>query len=277
MGGAMLPDIAVLMPVYNPTPDEIARTLKSLRDQDEPFHLFLVDDGSPKKPDYSRLLQGMEHTLIELPVNQGITGALNAGLLALLEQPFSYIARIDCGDIALPERFGRQKRFMEAHPELAIIATDCQVINPHLNGSFTGRGDGSPKAIAREIQYNSPLPHPTMMIRPDLFRQIGLYSNAFDAAEDYELVRRAHSAGLALSILPEVLLLKIEDSNSISQRKRKRQLLSRLQIQWKYRDLGNIHSIAGMIRTMLQLVLPQKFLYRIKLLRGNFTGRPRPA
>jgi glycosyltransferase involved in cell wall biosynthesis len=273
----MLPEIAVLMPVYNPTPDEIQRTLKSLRDQDEAFHLFLVDDGSPRKPDYAHLLDGIEHTLIELPVNQGITGALNAGLAALLRQPFNYIARIDCGDMAMPERFGRQRRFMEAHPELAIIGTDFQMINPHLNGSFTGRGDGSPEAIARQIQYNSPLPHPTMMIRPDVFRQIGLYSNVYDAAEDYELVRRAHRAGLQLSILPEVLLLKIEDSNSISQRKRKRQLLSRLQIQWKYRNLGNLHSIAGMIRTMLQIVLPQRLLYRIKLLRANITGQPRPA
>jgi glycosyltransferase involved in cell wall biosynthesis len=273
----MMPEIAVLMPVYNPTVDEIARTLESLREQDEAFHLFLVDDGSSRKPDYTRLLDGIDHTLIELPSNQGITGALNAGLGALLKLPFRYIARIDCGDLALPGRFRKQRQFMQAHPELAIIGTYNQVLIPHLNGSYTARGDGSEKAIARDLQYNSPLSHPTMMLRPDVFRKIGLYSNAFDAAEDYELVRRADRAGLRISIMPEVLLLKIEDGNSISQRKRKKQLASRLRIQWKYRDLANVHSIAGMLRTMLQIVLPQKLIHQAKMLRRNFPGRPRPA
>jgi glycosyltransferase involved in cell wall biosynthesis len=273
----MLPEIAVLMPVYNPTTDEIARTLKSLREQDEAFHLFLVDDGSPRKPDYAHLLDGIRHTLIELPLNQGITGALNAGLTALLTQPFRYIARIDCGDLALAGRFRKQKQFMQAHPELAIVGTGNKVIMPHRNGSYISKGDGSQNAVARDIQYNSPVSHPTMMLRPDVFRKIGFYSNAFDAAEDYELVRRADRAGLRISIMPEILLLKIEDSNSISQRKRNRQLASRLRIQWKYRDLMNIHSIAGMLRTTLQIILPQKLVYQAKMLRRCFSGQPRPA
>jgi glycosyltransferase involved in cell wall biosynthesis len=44
------PNIAVLLPSYNPGP-EIVGTLDSLRAQSIPFRLFLVDDGSAVQTD----------------------------------------------------------------------------------------------------------------------------------------------------------------------------------------------------------------------------------
>jgi len=262
----MSPEIAVLMPVYNPSGEEISRTLKSLRAQDEPYHLFLVDDGSTNRPKYREWLRGIPHTLIELPSNRGITGALNAGLDAILAKPYRYIARIDCGDVALPERFGKQKRYFEKHPDISIIGTDFKMVNPHLEGAFYVRRPDDSEILALKLQYNTPLSHPTMMIRPDLFRSLGLYSDAYDAAEDYELCRRADRAGYSFGNIPEVLLIKIEDGNSISQKKRVRQLISRLRLQWKYMRVTNIHSLIGMVRTILQLSLPAPLVYRLKLI-----------
>jgi glycosyltransferase involved in cell wall biosynthesis len=265
----MLPEIAVLMPVYNPTSEEISRTLESIRVQDEPYHLYLVDDGSRNKPNYTGLLKQIPHTLIELPANRGITGALNAGLEAILAQPYKYIARIDCGDVALPERFAKQRRYLSANPGIAIVGTDTKDVHPHLETEFLDRQADDWKMLARKLQYNMPLSHPTLMIRTDVFRAIGLYSDEYDAAEDYELLRRADRAGYRLGNVPEILLLKIEDGNSISQKKRVRQMISRLRIQWKYLQPTNIHSLIGTCRTILQLALPASMVYRLKMIGKN--------
>ena len=265
----MLPEIAVLMPVYNPTGEEISRTLDGLRAQDEPYHLYLVDDGSKNRPNYSDLLKDLPHTLIELPANRGITGALNAGLEAILAKPFKYIARIDCGDVPLEQRLGKQRRYLEMNPDISIVGADEKNLLPHLQIEFIDRHPDDWKMLARKLQYNMPVSHPALMIRPELFRSIGLYSDAYDAAEDYELCRRADSAGHKFGNVPEILQIKIEGENSISQRKRTRQMISRLQIQWKYFRLTNIHSVIGTGRTALQLLLPASLVYRIKMIWKN--------
>jgi glycosyltransferase involved in cell wall biosynthesis len=260
----MLPEIAVLMPVYNPKDEEIRRTLESIRVQDEPYHLYIIDDGSARKPKYQDLLVDLPHTLIELPANRGITGALNAGLDVILRQSFKYIARIDCGDVALKERFGKQRRYLDQRPDVAVLGTDTRNIHPHLDVEYYDRRPEDHASLVRKMQYNTPLSHPTVMIRPDLFRAVGVYSNEYDAAEDYELWRRADRAGYRFANLTEVLLIKIEDSNSISQRKRVRQLISRLRLQWKYFSPLNIHSMIGLVRTLIQLSLPPQIINALK-------------
>ena len=95
------PDIAVLMPVYNPAA-ELVMTLDSIRRQTVPCRLYLVDDGSKTKPDYHALLKGIDYRLIELPQNAGITGALNAGLL--LRAPVPARGRRGDGGLAPPDR-----------------------------------------------------------------------------------------------------------------------------------------------------------------------------
>ena len=37
-----------------------------------------------------------------------------------------YIARMDADDISLPERFGRQVEYLDAHPDISVCATDAQ-------------------------------------------------------------------------------------------------------------------------------------------------------
>jgi glycosyltransferase involved in cell wall biosynthesis len=220
----MSPEIAVLMPVYNPSGEEITRTLKSLRAQDEPYHLYLVDDGSTNKPKYREWLRGMPHTLIELPTNLGITGALNAGLEAILAKPYKYIARIDCGDVALPERFRKQKLYFEKKPDISIIGTDFKMVNPHLEGAFYVRRPDDPEILALKLQYNTPLSHPTMMIRPDLFRSLGLSLTVRSAADATSTAADGYqqngigSAGISfcevlLSLCKEAVVSRIIDRN----------------------------------------------------------------
>lgn len=102
------------------------------------------------------------------------------------------------------------------------------------------------------------------MIRSEVFRRIGLYTKRFEAAEDYDMIRRAADAGFGIDNVQEILLQKIETRDSISWKKRSAQLKSRLAIQWQYRDLTNMHCIAGLLRTSLIRIMPATIIRQIK-------------
>jgi GT2 family glycosyltransferase len=258
-------DIAVLIPSYNPGTG-LTDTLNSLRRQAAPYHLYIVDDGSPQKPDYARELQGIPHTLIELPRNAGITGALNAGLAEIFRAGHRYIARMDCGDEMTPDRLARQKDYLDAHPDIAILGSWIEMIYTETNRRFTMEWPVEHDDIVHGLWKNMTLSHPALMIRADAFRKLGHYSPLYDAAEDYELCRRAMRVGYRFHNIGEVLLIKTETRDSISWRKRRIQLKSRLRIQWLYRDLLKLSSLAGLLKTTAILMVPDSLAPRLKAL-----------
>jgi GT2 family glycosyltransferase len=253
------------MPSYNPG-DGLNVTLNSLRAQTVPFKLFIVDDGSPQKPDYANALKGIPHTLIELPRNVGITGALNAGLAEIFRAGFRYIARMDCGDEMTPDRLEVQKAFMDAHPDVAILGSWIEMIYTENGRRFTIEWPVEHDAISHGLWKNMTLSHPALMIRTEEFRRLGQYSPLYDAAEDYDLCRRAMRGGLRLHNINKVLLIKTETRDSISWRKRRVQLNSRLRIQWRYRNLANPLCVAGLLKTTAILMVPDSLAPSIKAL-----------
>ncbi len=119
------------------------------------------------------------------------------------------------------------------------------------------------EAIRKSLFYGLAFKHPSMMFRAQVFKDFGLYSPDFEAAEDYELVRRI-ALSHDLANLPVVLLKKVESVNSVSATRRTAQLLSRLRIQWLYRDFLSQHFWAGLIKTMIVLALPTNWVKRVQ-------------
>ncbi len=260
---AASPDIAVLMPVYNPAA-ELQVTLDSIRRQTVPSKLFIVDDGSKTKPDYHALLKGMNYHLIELPQNQGIVGALNAGLAELLKGDFKYVARVDNGDINIEDRFEAQRRYLDDHPDLCMISSHVRYEYEVTGLKIDVLNPESPERCARDLRYNAPLTHAALMIRMDFLRAFKSYSNNYPAAEDYAMEFWAHANGYRMGNIPRMLYRTIEMSESISGNSRKKQLNSRLRLQREYADWGNIHTWLGITRTLLLTVAPIGVLRRIK-------------
>ncbi len=262
-----IPKIAVLMPVYNPD-DDLKMTLDSLRAQTVPFRLFLVDDGSKVQTDYEALTKGMDVKIIQLTKNVGITGAMNAGLKEILVGSFSYIARIDCGDVCTADRFAKQLSYLDVHSEIAILGSACE---------FRDRGEKhelldtrvvvfplTPEDCRKRLFFNSPVCHPVVFIRRAVFEKIGLYSEAYPAAEDFDLMWRASSAGFNISNLSDMLLIKEVTPGSISLKRRRRQIFSRLSIQWAHIKFTSFSSLMGIIRTILIFLAPSHLVTALK-------------
>ena len=266
-------DIAVLMSVYNPG-RELRLTLDSLRAQTVPFTLYLVDDGSRPKPDYPSLLGGLDCRLIELSRNRGISVAVNCGLAELLKNGHAYVARMDCGDIAHPERLDVQRRFLEERPEVGMVGTGAIMVVEERGWTYRFAIPSGHRTIRRALRLGMPFVNPTLMIRTSVFRDIGHYSDEFRVAEDYELACRAAKYGVGFANIQRLLLRKIENAGSISRRRRTIQLVHRLQIQWRYRDARDPLFLLGLLKTLLLLAIPAVLIDRLKMV---VRGRRRPG
>lgn len=123
--------VAVLLPVYNDQ-HGLDRSLDSLRHDGAAFDVVVVDDGSEppvRVPGDGRDLP-FAVTLLRLPQNRGITGALNAGLACIEAAGHAYVARLDAGDLSLPGRLAAQTAFLDRHPEHAVVGTQTEYVDP---------------------------------------------------------------------------------------------------------------------------------------------------
>ncbi|MCB1753961.1 MAG: glycosyltransferase [Gammaproteobacteria bacterium] len=202
------PLVSVIMPVRN-CGDWLAPAVDSILGQTvEDLELLIIDDhsfdGSVERLPQDPRLRIFRHA------GNGIVASLNAGLIRARGE---FIARMDGDDISVPERLQRQLHFAKDNPDIAIVGGlvdifsddgDIQAGNrayqAWLNGLLTADD------IERELFVESPLVHPSVLIRREVFKRIGLYRD-LSWPEDYDLWLRASLAGLRFAKVPELVLM----------------------------------------------------------------------
>jgi len=204
------PAVSVLLPVRD-AERTLAACLDSLAAQTlADLEVIAVDDHSR---DGSRaLLEDAAHRdarvrVLENP-GEGLVAALNAAAAAA-RAPL--LARMDADDVSHPDRLRAQKARLDEEPGLDVLGTRVRLVGEARNNQgmrdyvewLNGLLDH--EAIVRDLFVESPLAHPTVMMRAEALRRLGGY-RAFDGPEDYDLWLRAHAAGLVFGKLPEVLL-----------------------------------------------------------------------
>lgn len=190
--------VAVIMPVYNAAPyirDAVASVLAQRFTE---FELIIVDDGSTD--DSMWIVRAFDDARIRILTNDSRRGLSFSVNRAIDETDSIYIARMDADDIMLPERLERQVSYLDAHPAVGVCGSCVRLL---------GRGDvwtmpADDAAIRAEMLFNSPLLHPTVLLRRSALAELR-YDEQFPKAQDYDLWQRlAGRTGLAN--VPEVLL-----------------------------------------------------------------------
>ena len=181
------------------------------------FELIAIDDGS--KDDTLTILQDYAERDPRIRVitrpNKGLTPSLNEGI-ELARAPI--IARMDADDIALPDRFELQMRFMHEHPEVVLLGAQVELVDPygiHIGDVLYPPDHASIDArlIAGE---GGVVPHPVVLYRTDAVRNVGGYRVKFNnSSEDLDLWLRLAEVGQVANI-PKILLKYRRDLGSIS-------------------------------------------------------------
>lgn len=183
--------------------DTLAHAIRSLIMQTYPhWELILLDDGSTDNSE--QVVNAFEDQRIRLyrdAVRRGLPARLNQGI-ALAKG--AYVARMDADDVAFPERFAKQVRFLESHPEIDLLATAALLINADDEPVGVLPAGLDHDAICRRPWHGFPMSHPTWMGRIEWF--LGHpYDELAIKAQDQSLLYRAYDSS-RLASLPDVLL-----------------------------------------------------------------------
>jgi glycosyltransferase involved in cell wall biosynthesis len=252
----MMRRTAFLMPAYNPSPEELLRSLESMLDQTEPADIVIVDDGS--RGPVSELIAPRDGIhVLRLDRNVGITAALNHGLAWIAERGYVYVARMDCDDLCKPDRIAAQQDYMDRHPDLDMVGSFADVVDEQGRHLFFEGTSGGQAAIARKLFDAAAFKHPTFFYRVASVARLGAYSDAYPYAEDYEFMRRISARG-RIDCLDDVLVVYEKNTTGISGRNRRRQLWSRLMIQIAYFAPARAAAWLGALRTLVTLMVPAR-------------------
>jgi glycosyltransferase involved in cell wall biosynthesis len=211
--------ISILMPVYN-VEDYVAEALASIQSQSfTDIEIVVVDDGSTDGTlgIVAQIASADPRIkVVRAPRNMGLPLALNLGL-PFCSAPF--IARMDGDDIALPTRLEKQLRFLEENPDIALVGCATMAID-QLGRPIPGLGVSRKPANAEEIGRTMLLASPCLHIwlaRSEVYDTLSGYRDMW-AAEDYDFLLRAISAGFQITNLLEPLMLIRKRFGNISSR-----------------------------------------------------------
>jgi len=182
-------EISVTMPVFN-AEKYLAESVESILNQSfQDFEFIIIDDSSTDRSLEIMNQYGNMDNRIKVLQNKyakGVVGASNTGLEA---SQGKYIARMDADDVSLPDRFEKQHRFMESHPEVAVCGTWADTFGQKTKLMKLPETDAEIKTV---LLFFCCMIHPSVMMRQDFLRAHQLsYRELFDTAEDYDLWARA--------------------------------------------------------------------------------------
>lgn len=210
--------ISVLMGIYNCAP-YLQEALNSLYAQTfQDFKIILCDDGSTDDTYAIAQQNANEHSNIVLIRNEKNMG-LNYTLNHCLEYADTeYCARMDGDDISLPSRFEAEVKFLDEHPEYAIVSCPMEYFDE--DGIFNV-GQGKGEVFKKDFIHGSPICHAPCMVRREAYIRVGGYTVSKDLlrVEDYHLWFKMYAAGYKAYMLSEPYYRMRDDRNAKSRRK----------------------------------------------------------
>jgi glycosyltransferase involved in cell wall biosynthesis len=207
------PKVSVIMSVYNGERYLIAAMDSIWSQTFNDFEFIVIDDGSTDGTlEILKSYVDDRLCLIHNPTNLKLSKSLNKGIeLARGE----YIARMDADDISSPGRFAKQVVYLDNHPRIGVAGGWAKRITD--SGRLIGeiKHETHSDFVKWELCFYCPIIHPSVMMRTNVVKALGGYSDTALFAEDYDLWRRL-SCKTELVNIPEYVLLYREHSDSSS-------------------------------------------------------------
>ena len=206
--------LSVLMPVFN-SERFVAEAIKSILNQSfKDFEFLILDDCSADKSfeiieDFKK--QDPRIKVFQNEKNLGVVESRNK-LINLSKG--KYIAWLDSDDIACKNRFEKQIKFLEVHPEIGMVGAYPIIMDENGKKVGTWWFETDPQKLKIELFFHSPFLSSSVMIRKNCLPQ-NFYDSKFPVAEDFDLYSKISEHSDAANI-PEFLVKYRVNSNGLS-------------------------------------------------------------
>lgn len=204
------PRVSILLPVYN-AERTIKLAISSLSRQSYPdFEIIAVDDGSTDAtPDILSEMASVDSRIrVFRTAHRGLVAALNEGIGHCQGE---LIARMDADDVCHSDRLRLQVEFMDSSPAISVCGSLVTSFpRRHVKAGFAKYETWlnslvTHADIARDIFVESPIAHPSVMMRAADLLMVGGYRD-MGWPEDYDLWLRFFTAGKLFAKVPHTLL-----------------------------------------------------------------------
>ena len=260
--------IAVILPVYkNDKVKDLSLSIESILYQTyKDIHLYIGVDG-PVGEDLHKNLELLEPqtqvSVVWFPENRGLACVLNDLLDICFKEGYGFIARMDADDISMTDRFEKQMKYLESHPEVDVVGGAIREIDE--NGKSRNKTIIYPEGQIECRDFFSkrnPHAHPAVLFRKSFFDKLNgkKYRPEYRQNQDTMLWYDGMMAGTQHANIPDVVLKKRRNGWAFA----KKQFTDRLMIN-RGLDYGWKADVYG-FAMFCMLVSPawvKKIAYRI--------------
>jgi len=265
------PKVSIIMGVYN-CAETIEDAIESIINQSyKDFEFIICDDASTddtfeiitkwqeKHPDIFKIIRNTENHRLAYSLNHCLQYAKG-----------EYIARMDGDDLSAEDRFEKQVRFLDEHPEYDVVGSYYRRFNdsglmdvvevPEFPDKFT-------------VRSSVPFNHATIMMRKSTYDSLGGYTvnELTSRCEDQELWFRFFKAGFKGYNICEPLYMVREDMNAIKRRT--------VKVRWQsYQVMRNGYKLLGFpwhwrIKPFIVFVAKALTPFKIQMLYRNYLAK----
>lgn len=204
--------IAVLFPIYKKDSLIYLReAVDSIYNQSVTEFKLLIGVDGPVGEDLRTYLgqinQDERTQVVWFDENRGLACVLNDLLEICFKEGFEFIARMDADDVSMPDRFEKQKKYLQEHPEVDVVGGAIEEIDE--KGNLRGKRVQYPLThndCRKFFRYRDPFAHPAVMFHRSFFKKAHGYRNEYRKNQDTMLWFDGFMNGGIFANLPETVL-----------------------------------------------------------------------
>ena len=184
-----MPRVSVIISTFNGQ-RYIREAVQSILDQTfQDFELLLVDDGSTDQTvEILRKFNDHRIKILENGQNLGIAASQNKAVAAATGE---YLALMDHDDLSLPDRLRKQVEFLDARPEIGMLACNCiSIVDNDQVQSVSSHFTEDAFLQWQLLLGGCPLFHTSLMVRRSEMEKAGGYNSNYRYAGDYYVISR---------------------------------------------------------------------------------------
>ena len=172
--------VSVIIPVYNGE-RYISEAIDSVLNQTyKDLEIIVVNDGSTDNT-VEILKEYDDKIRCKSQGNKGQASAINEGIKMAKGK---YIAYLDADDVCLPERFENQVKYLEEHPNVGLVYSDCYQIDE--NGKIQRIIKSQPHDNFVLLQKNY-VPRSAVMHKRECLDEVGLFDERITGSDDWDM------------------------------------------------------------------------------------------